>query len=1465
MEYRYFITEDKKKEWKKEKFGDEYEKLLLNFLNCNVDIKQAPGKASLLQDDFWLTKHTGKHSRPTFVWQRKVINEDVCFYVYRTAYRHDKYSAEITQGNKDSYIAKNQLTEKEEVELDNCYKSIVESRKVKKQETLATLSPNELAFISSMLPINHSLFKDPIYETREWVEDITNEDDVNEAFDEFSMAAQKIEEYILDNINGVDGWGQLSAKDRIILIYHRGTDWILAAAPLKDDKTKINKIINGECPTDFLRGYPFTFLSSEDEWRRMEKESKSNLVLTEEQVQVVATNAPNYPLFISGRAGSGKSTVLQYLFAEVVLRYLSVKKDGDNSRLLSPVYLSYSETLIEDAKKLSSVLFDKNSVYKDALNKIKLDYKKDIAPQMGDMFYVFKTLLKNCIEKYQPEILKSRFSESNYISFAVFKRKWMEKFGKDREALRKYGPSISWHVIRTYIKGWNSEKITTPEDYAKLGRNYLTVRRETFELVYNNVWEKWYKELTEETGWDDQDLVKFCLEHKYVDEQFSAIYCDEAQDFTRIEIDFILKISSFSNRQIDVVDDVKKLPFVFAGDEFQTLNPTGFSWDSLRGYFVERLFNKVGLEGKNDESNLPRPIEFNENFRSTSQIVQLANRIQLLRATRLGEYSKPQVPHFAVDGPSIFCISPKENLSIWDSMKGGKNLVNMIVPVAEGESVEDYIKSSPLKDRINFVDGIPEGLTILTPSQAKGCEYSNVILYGFSLKDENSEFSVSNLLNWFDNPQINLENDIELKYQICNAYVAVTRAISRLYILDEFNMDSFWAFAFNDSNEKNRINISKLQEKMLSCLKAKRKEWEDERLLGWINEPPTEGFAYFDEMKSKDIREELERLKANAEMREDAPFMRMVACRYKERGLNEESKECLAKAFVFEGKFMDAADNFVLAKQYKEALDTYWKELGLSDTPIGVIRKISQLKGHVEDLRLTRCCDISDSFTLRSFKNLLADCLSYIRNNAKQDNSPWQVLINYSLTKVKSGNINADSDELRTAIKLSEELAGYSINIDSFKLAYIAKECGNDNAAIKLWENCGQELPSDYFALKYKNTKYPQNIEFAPKSNNPNWCSDVIADYRKHKDATLSELQKSIICNAISFKRDYSDVIIDFLPYQLRKVQSLEVLISLLDEAYNIGAIAKENGEPVELLFEVKNGNAQSLQVPSGTFAKETTLLFYKAINEIKKIRTKEFKNHVNRKFDHETVHMSEFLAPWKQFANTPLVTLVLIEVGKILEHREKKVDAIRFYEYAKNLSNDTEFRKELDKRWIYSKEKLAEITNMEQPAKDAYEKRKLLQIENVAIPDKPSLTDSQWEKLFKMALELDMSLLPAKILSDVKNIAPTKEVDVLQQPILKLSEKKQVISYGENYEITYFPQKSEVKLEYNTENDSFMAKFKSGKLTGSSEFVIKENRLYTEETDMKTPFVIRKDDKYLWIDVYDDDVPTGISIATLL
>ena len=90
-----------------------------------------------------------------------------------------------------------------------------------------------------------------------------------------------------DNIDSENGWGEISIKERLILIYHKEDSWILAGAPFSTDIEKINSIKKQGCPADFLRGYPFTFLGTKDEWRRMEKESKSNLVLTEEQVQEV--------------------------------------------------------------------------------------------------------------------------------------------------------------------------------------------------------------------------------------------------------------------------------------------------------------------------------------------------------------------------------------------------------------------------------------------------------------------------------------------------------------------------------------------------------------------------------------------------------------------------------------------------------------------------------------------------------------------------------------------------------------------------------------------------------------------------------------------------------------------------------------------------------------------------------------------------------------------------------------------------------------------------------------------------------------------------------------------------------------------------------------------------------------------------------------------------------------------------
>lgn len=126
-------------------------------------------------------------------------------------------------------------------------------------------------------------------------------------------------------------------------------NWILAKLvernSNRDYSTEFPKVI----PTDFQRGYPYTFLEDRDEWRVMEQDSKSNMVLSSQQVDIVSQKQIRYPLFLTGRAGSGKSTLLQYLFAEVILRYIN-SRDNVGIELKAPVYLSYSSNLIDDAK-----------------------------------------------------------------------------------------------------------------------------------------------------------------------------------------------------------------------------------------------------------------------------------------------------------------------------------------------------------------------------------------------------------------------------------------------------------------------------------------------------------------------------------------------------------------------------------------------------------------------------------------------------------------------------------------------------------------------------------------------------------------------------------------------------------------------------------------------------------------------------------------------------------------------------------------------------------------------------------------------------------------------------------------------------------------------------------------------------------------------------------------------------------
>ena len=302
------------------------------------------------------------------------------------------------------------------------------------------LTNSENLFISTPLNINHELFEITIFETKEWIncvnDNFTGSTNAEGEFTDFTNAANEINNCLNDNLFNPSGWYPIEFKEYAILAYKREDEnWILAKLVERNSNREYSTEIPKVIPTDFQRGYPYTFLEDRDEWRVMEQDSKSNMVLSSQQVDIVSQKQIRYPLFLTGRAGSGKSTLLQYLFAEVILRYIN-SRDNVGIELKAPVYLSYSSNLIDDAKKLCTTLFEKNNVYKKALEDKNVNYKKDIQPLLPKMFYVFKTLLCDCIEKKHPGKVNKKFPDSKYISFPKFNSMWEKKFGKIKTAAR---------------------------------------------------------------------------------------------------------------------------------------------------------------------------------------------------------------------------------------------------------------------------------------------------------------------------------------------------------------------------------------------------------------------------------------------------------------------------------------------------------------------------------------------------------------------------------------------------------------------------------------------------------------------------------------------------------------------------------------------------------------------------------------------------------------------------------------------------------------------------------------------------------------------------------------------------------------------------------------------------------------------------------------------------------------------
>ncbi len=721
------------------------------------------------------------------------------------------------------------------------------------------------------------------------------------------------------------------------------------------------------------RSYPDIVLYDDELWiEKIQKEDeKANLALSAEEAGILQKcRGGHYPLFINGRPGSGKSTILQYLFAEHLYDY-DAYRDSLNA---PPIYLTYSQELLDTAKENVRAILKSNA-------------KKIVDSPLDDD--KIKRLVKNSFHSLRDYLLSllpedERFSQDSYVQFPDF-RKWYEETFARNPNMRSVSAELAWHVIRTYIKGTPADEseYLDLEGFKELPRD-KSVSDKTFQVVEERVWRGYQKWCSEKELWDDQDLVRKLLnltwENKVVLPEHVAVFCDEAQDFTLNELRLIFRLSLYSRRKLDQ-HLLNRIPFAFAGDPFQTLNPTGFDWDAIRGNFYQIIRDQL------DRSQDPKlEIQFEElsfNYRSRKDIVQLCNFIHLMRGVAFGKpHLHPQETWFeeAANMPVYFDIDSK----VFQTQVKNQEETVIILPCQEGDEQvfvenDSFLKTFALGENGQIVRNI------FSPMRAKGLEYKRVVLYKFGQTCVDDYPALLGLMD----PKRPLETlpseqKLPLEYFINRLYVAASRARIRLFIADtEEGLTKFWKRFFENCDPRDFV------EKYRSVWKPTQKgRLEDHSQYPWVIEdlvkvqPGKQDDWLHDRDDPAALAQEFE---SQGRSKRDSYILRRAADNYRLAGAEDSALRCDALRLELDEEFLDAGRIWMQLGETKRAKELFWKAKAYAE--------LAKIQDNSLEQRAAQFMLAKEKYNLDDLRQLLTEIDSALTDKLVQADLVWSEII----------------------------------------------------------------------------------------------------------------------------------------------------------------------------------------------------------------------------------------------------------------------------------------------------------------------------------------------------------------------------------------------------------------------------------------------------------------------------------------
>ena len=472
------------------------------------------------------------------------------------------------------------------------------------------------------------------------------------------------------------------------------------------------------------------------DWRRLlassdRRKTDLRLFLTEEQRGVLEQPPP---LFLSGTAGSGKTTIAVY--------YLFRPLPSGSRRLFvtnHPYLCAYSERLYDglaaEAESLPGQLRPRFAPYRDIVREI-------VANGSGQG--------------------SDGFDPACEVDFIVF-----ERMLQGRKEFSSLDPELAWEEIRGIIKGAKSADPGKPllsfSDYQALGKKRAPRFNSDRAGIYAAA--EWYQSrLTKDGLWDEVDLTRRAIDilegrpHARVAfEPWDLIVCDEAQDFTNIHVSLLFRLVSDPGN------------VVMAGDVKQIVNPSGFRWADLRALFWERGLRPPGL------------FSLSLNFRSVGGIVALGNALLDLKKRLAGIQSdeKKETWKFRGKSPCLLVANDVSDASVAEELSGaGASSAIIVRDIETRESVKAIARSD----------------LVFTVVEAKGLEFDSALLWKLTPVMGDIAALWRRLAG---DDSLAKEYEARIVHEINLYYVAVTRARNALVVYEE-NLDFWNQAEFAD-------------------------------------------------------------------------------------------------------------------------------------------------------------------------------------------------------------------------------------------------------------------------------------------------------------------------------------------------------------------------------------------------------------------------------------------------------------------------------------------------------------------------------------------------------------------------------------------------------------------------------------------------------------------------------------------